>query len=499
MGKSDKTMKEIKGGRNFLRNFNRILARALIVASLLFCATSGLAQINPGGGSGVPLYKPLDSWSFYDHTNWTSDNGYAPISFTNLNYSYLGDGASLVVDTNVPAWLQFNVVENDGATNLTVGQGSVTFWFAPNWSGTNQGGNGPGENGRLLEAGRYTPDSSLGWWSIYVDTGGNNLHFSTQTNDLSSNVWTWVSAPISWTTNYFHFVALTYSATNTALYLDGVLATNGPPLTVYPGPNALTNGFFMGSDSTGVLQAHGLFNNLYTYSVPLDAGTIQATFTEDYEWYMMNPYNSAMNISSAYSIPSTTTPDVITGPGNLQLVGSATPINGTNAYDIWIANVTATTAGNGTMDITFTIQGGSNGIPYDVFANSVLGFGNNNVSWAWEGQGYQGGIYTITNMPNAAVFIILGTPQDSDDNGLTDAYELLVSHTNPYLDDQDGAGISDGWQVLLGLNPLVNQVAQPGTRANYVYTPADWLDQISGIKSGSVTSDAEGNVLQVSQ
>ena len=142
---------------------------------------------------------------------------------------------------------------------------------------------------------------------------------------------------------------------------------------------------------------------------------------------------------------------------------------------------------------------GTNGIPYDVFANSVLGFGNNNVSWAWEGQGYQGGIYTITNMPNAAVFIILGTPQDSDDNGLTDAYELLVSHTNPYLDDQDGAGISDGWQVLLGLNPLVNQVAQPGTRANYVYTPADWLDQISGIKSGSVTSDAEGNVLQVSQ
>jgi hypothetical protein len=56
----------------------------------------------------------------------------------------------LVVETNLPAWLQFNVVENDGTTNLTVDSGTVTFWFAPgNWSSTNAGGTGPGEYGRL--------------------------------------------------------------------------------------------------------------------------------------------------------------------------------------------------------------------------------------------------------------------------------------------------------------------------------------------------------------
>ena len=76
------------------------------------------------------------------------------------------------------------------------------------------------------------------------------------------------------------------------------------------------------------------------------------------------------------------------------------------------------------MAMTFTIQGGSNGVPYDVFANSVLSFGSNGIPWAWMGQGYHGNTYTLTNLPNTACFLILGTPQDTDGDGLTDAYEL---------------------------------------------------------------------------
>ena len=331
-----------------------------------------------------------------------------------------------------------------------------------------------------------------------MDDVGANLYFSTQTNDLTSNVWTWLSAPISWTTNYFHFVALTYSATNTALYLDGALATNGPPLTIYPGPNALANRFFIGSDSNGVYQAQGLFNDVVTYNIPLDAGTIQQIYIGKYEWYLMNPWNRAMNnLASADSSPSTNpTPDVITGQGGLQLVGSVASITNTK---VWITNVVASVAAGGAMALSFTIQGGSNGIPYDVFANSMLSFGTSSIPWAWMGQGYHGNTYMLTNLPGTAVFLVLGTPQDSDTNGLTDAYELLVSHTNPYLDDQNGSGLSNGWQVLLGLNPLVNQVAQPGTRANYNYTSADWLNQVSGVKIGAVGLDNEGNVLSVSQ
>jgi hypothetical protein len=453
---------------NCLRNLCQKLARAFLVAGVLLCTNAALAQLPPGGGGG-PTYTPLDSWSFfYDNTNWTSDKGFAPISFTNLGFSYLGDGASLVVDTNVPAWLNYNVVETNGTTNLTVDAGTVTFWFAPDWASTNLGGTGPGEYGRLLEVGGYTPDSSYGWWSLYVDDVGANIYFSTQTNDLSSNVCTYLSFPIAWTNDYFHFIALTYSATNTTLYLDGVLATNGPPMTNYPGAGALANGFFIGSDSNGVFQAHGMFNNLYTYNVPMDADTIQETFNQYFEWYMMNPYNTAMEIiSSANSTPSNTPSyDAITGQGNLQLVGSASSCsNGTNAYNIWITNVTAQAMGNGIMKITFAIEGGSNGIPYDVFANSVLSFGPNGVPWAWEGQGTQCNVYslTITNTPNLSCFIILGTPQDSDYDGLTDAYKELVSHIDPNNPDPAGDGIADSDKVLMSINPLTVVPAFPAS------------------------------------
>jgi len=92
-------MKAINEGNGFLQRLILISARALMVAGLLFCVVRAQAQIDPsGGGYYGPTNAPLDSWSFYDHTNWTSDLGYAPVSFINLNFSYLGDGASLVVD-----------------------------------------------------------------------------------------------------------------------------------------------------------------------------------------------------------------------------------------------------------------------------------------------------------------------------------------------------------------------------------------------------------------
>src|ERR1017187_1216722 len=113
-------MNTTKGEYKFSNPLHYPLARTLAVAGFLLCAGSGRAQpTSPGTNSG-PNYIPLDSWSFYDNTNWTSDNGYAPVSFTNLGYSDLGNGSSLVVDTNVPAWLQYNVYETDGTTNLTV-------------------------------------------------------------------------------------------------------------------------------------------------------------------------------------------------------------------------------------------------------------------------------------------------------------------------------------------------------------------------------------------
>jgi hypothetical protein len=244
--------------------------------------------------------------------------------------------------------------------------------------------------------------------------------------------------------------------------LDGALATNGPGVTVYPGLNVLTNGFCIGSDTNGIYQAHGLFNTVITYNYPFGSNDVWTNYVWELsnDYYGENPMNTAMEASfaSAPSDPSYTPQyDVITGQGNLQWVtNAATCVYGTSAYNIWITNVVAKMSGSGTnnMSLTFTIEGGSDGVLYDVFANSVLSFGTNGVPWAWMGQGYHCNTYTITILSNSVCFLILGTPQDTSGFGLTDAYEGLVMKVNPDGSQTDTNNVPYAWYAEQGLTPF---------------------------------------------
>src|SRR6266851_193453 len=114
-----------------------------IIGITLFCLPGRVVHATgPDPGSPPPW---LDYWSFGDTNSWHSDLNYAPISFTNLSSSLLGDGTALVVDSTNAAWLRYKVTEANGTNNLRVDRGSVMFWFAPDWSGTNAGGRGPGQ------------------------------------------------------------------------------------------------------------------------------------------------------------------------------------------------------------------------------------------------------------------------------------------------------------------------------------------------------------------
>ena len=53
-----------------------------------------------------------------------------------------------------------------------------------------------------------------------------------------------------------------------------------------------------------------------------------------------------------------------------------------------------------------------------------------------------------------AMFFTLGLDSDADGDGLSDAFERLVSATDPLLADTDGDGLPDGWEVRHGFNPL---------------------------------------------
>jgi hypothetical protein len=449
-----------------------------------------------------PAYCLLDSWSFNDTTFWTNDFGHAPVSFTNLNVSPLGDGTALVLDTNIPAWLQYNVVETNGRPNLTVNQGSVTMWFAPAWSSYNAGGIGPGALGELINVGQWTSGATYGWWSLNVDSAGDNLYFSTQNNAGAGT--NYLSVPIAWTTNEWHFIVLDYSSNSTALYIDGNLATNGAGVSILPGTNALASGLYIGSDTNGNSQAHGMFDDIYTYSIPLKAGAVSSMFGYEEFPFLVNPFNIIGNQDNIHPAPSSPTVvptfNAIAGGGNLQTLISSSGCG--TSTNVWMTNLIVTAAGSGTnvtMDVTFTLEGGSNSVSYDVFANSVLGQPVSTTPWAWMGQGNQCCTYMLPITNSTTCFFILGGPQDSDGDGLTDAYKRLVLGIGTNNPDYNGDGMLNGWKVLWGLSVLNNNWQQTTNRSNYSYDPVGRLQQVSGIRNGTNSLDVEGNVMGVSQ
>lgn len=490
-------------GRNSL--FQRL---AIFLALFLFLAQVARAYL-PLPGLSLP--EPLDTWTFQDTNDWTDANGYDPLSFTNISWCSLGNGSSLVVETNVPAWLDYPLCVTNKAlilTNLVVsGPGSITFWYGPNWATAN---GGPGDWAQLIDVGEWTSDSSYGYWGLSVDPPGSNILFLAQ--DGVGNSYG-LSAPISWTTNFFHFIALTYCSTNVALYIDGNLATNDSGgLSIWPAADALSSGVYFGSDTNGEYQADGLFCTVQTYDSPLDSNTVNQIYGTQVGYFEINmwniPFDSGSGYGSAISSPSFTpstnllAPDVVTGAGFLQSDGADTSCSySTNAFFVSITNIVTMPSSNGMVNVTFSINGGQSGYFYDVFAISTLPAPSlSSGTWSWMGQGPSCYRYTIPNVNSTDCFIILGTPKDSDGDGLTDAYELLVSHTNPNNPDSNLDGILDGWEILLGLNPQQSNIGNSSQSLNYSYTLADWINGVSGIKgSSSIITDNEGNVTQVSQ
>jgi hypothetical protein len=424
----------------------RIQLFAVLLCSNTFSEMRAAAP-DPNSTNGL-----IGSWTFDDTTSWYSDFGYAPISFTNLSYAQLNGINCLVMDSTNASRLQFNVVEADSHTNITVGQGTLMFWYAGNWVGTNEGGAGPGQSGRFLDIGT----SGSGWWSFCYNASGNII-FCGQTNGGSPV--TYLTSPVAWTTNNggWSHLALTYTATNSALYLNGILVTNGNGVTALPDTNTLNQGFFIGSDTNGTIQARGMLADIITYDRPLSASDVYATYllyallVSPGDWVTID-WGEYTNSASPFNI--------VTGTGNL-ISGGTNGASCVLSTNIWFTNVVGKPLTNGT-ELKFLIAGGADGTLYDVFANSVPALGSDtNRPWSWMGQAYHcvTNTLTITNQPNVSAFLILGKAQDGDADGLSDAFEVLVSKTNPALADSDSDGIPEAWEILHGLNPQMPGLA----------------------------------------
>ncbi|HEY4415437.1 MAG TPA: LamG-like jellyroll fold domain-containing protein, partial [Verrucomicrobiae bacterium] len=233
-----------------------------------------LAGTNPNDASSVPALA-LGRWRFDNTNTWVGDAGQLPLATSNLVGLASWNTNAVLMDTNSSSLLKYRDVETNGHANINLHSGTVRFWFKSDWNSVNQGGSGPATPGRLLEVGNYLPTFTNGWWSLYLNPAGTQLFFATSTNGAGM---TNLAANIDWTSNQWHQVALTYTSTNTSLYLDGSLATNGTGALYYPNATERTNGFRLGSDAAGSEQAKGQFDELETFNYPLNASDISSNY-----------------------------------------------------------------------------------------------------------------------------------------------------------------------------------------------------------------------------
>ncbi len=240
---------------------------------------------NPTNSANV-INVMMGYWNFNNTNTWVGVEGQLPLIATNVVGIPSWGTNAMQIDTNVPAMLRYRDVETgmtNAPSNINCRSGSVSFWFAPDWSS----GTGPGAPGRLIEMGAQT--STNGWWSLYVTNDGTMLIFGTQTNGMAM---TNLTASINWISNYWHQIVLTYSPSNSSLYVDGQpLVTNGSGAIYYPNRTERSTGFGIGSDYNGTNQARGTFDELQTYNYPLSATTIATNYQTMYQSLLQSDIN----------------------------------------------------------------------------------------------------------------------------------------------------------------------------------------------------------------
>ena len=112
--------------------------------------------------------------------------------------------------------------------------------------------------------------------------------------------------------------------------------------------------------------------------------------------------------------------------------------------DLWL-EITGTTNTGTSITAYITIHPPwniTNGV-WDIFATTNLA----PTAWQWVFRSAPGQTnVTITGLAYPNEFFNAASTDDTDGDGLSDAFEKWVSHTNPNLYSTDGTGMSDGWE-----------------------------------------------------
>ncbi len=369
--------------------------------------------------------------------------------------------------TTVTPWMVPMVVSN--SFRVEPEHGAIRFWYRPDHAS----GTGSGTIATLLELTASNGKASEVWWSLVLSPKGDEVHLICQTESGPESC---LSAAVNWEAGNWHMLTIGFTPTNSALFVDDQLSAVGAGLVTIPKEAAPYTSLIVGSTVAGLLPAQGqieefcifsgrkkmqqIMGNIFGLSVDWEIGLYYASLSKTAALGPISDEEIAARAARAAQRKAEREAlgiaEELGGGMQMMLMSGPTATCVTNS-PLYITNTVAWFDTNTLWTVQFDVQGtnvlGATGGPVDIFCSTNLGGTN----WLYLERGPSCATYQYTNQFSDGAFYILGDGMiDPDGDGMSTAYERLVSHTDPLVWnflDTDGDGLSDAWELANGYNP----------------------------------------------
>ena len=180
-------------------------------------------------------------------------------------------------------------------------------------------------------------------------------------------------------------------------------------------------------------------------------------------------------------------------PGGSQMMMSSLASGFAYANPVYLTNLVATSTGAAPVTASFSIEGGTNNVPYDILTTTNVA--DSLAQWNWLGLGYPSNRYTSSNQPVDQAYYILAKPQQTMVVGWGDdsvgQCDVPMGITNAMMvaggSGQSLALLSNGTVVAWGYN-YYGIATVPTNLAGVSMIAAGWLHDVVLLTNGHVVA-----------
>ncbi|MEI7733767.1 MAG: LamG-like jellyroll fold domain-containing protein, partial [Verrucomicrobiota bacterium] len=383
-------------------------------------------------------------------TNFVAEAVSGTVYLKGVQFAESWSGESLLMTGETRSYCMIPAKGTRKRPNFSPNSGSIRLWFSVAWTSTALGGQGPGTHARLMEIAHVNARTPTGF-ALYFDPDGNTVYLSAYHAGQAVDI---VHATVALEKDVFHQFGVVYGPEAVTLILDGkTIATNrGLPTLAHP--SDLDNWLcYLGSNPGGLEKLQGRLDEIYFFPY--------ACTEEQFGWdYQSQSLLAAMGpVTVQEELARYRTLRRHHGPQRAE--GGPTPPDpgpgggggGTN-YSFTTSTWTESSPTNclriskivyDTNAIDLTIAGGETNGVYDLFyTTNLVGAHVTNSQWTWFFRGTPGQTnFVHTNAPTPWCLYTVGATNDSNADGLSDVYDLLVGKGNA---DANSNGLPDAWE-----------------------------------------------------